>query len=196
MGILLALIAMAIAVVSYGIYIRDILAGRTKPHAFTWGIWAVLAGFIFAEQYTHGAGPGSWPTAMVAVAGAIICVLALSHGTKKICALDWVSLGAALLVGCLWLTTHDPELSVILASIVFLLGFVPTVRKVLAGQPQETTLTYALNSFKFLLALLALQTFSVTTALYPLVLCVANAAFVVFLLTVHTTRPYKKRRNV
>jgi hypothetical protein len=196
MGMFFALAAMAIAVVSYGIYIKDIFAGRTQPHAFTWGIWAALAGFIFVEQNANGAGPGAWPTAFVAIAGTIICGLALYRGTKKIRALDWVSLTAALAVGYLWLTTHDPELSVILASTVFLLGFVPTIRKVLAGKPQETTLTYALNSFKFLLALLALQTFTVTTALYPLVLCVANAAFVVFLLTVHTTRPRKKRRKL
>lgn len=48
MSIALALIAVALAFVSYSFYIRDIFAGRTKPHAFTWGIWAVLAGFIFA----------------------------------------------------------------------------------------------------------------------------------------------------
>lgn len=196
MAIIIALTAIALAVASYGFYIRDILAGRTKPHVFTWGIWAVLAGFIFAQQYAHGAGPGSWPTAFVSIAGVVICTLAWRRGVHKITGLDWLSLFAAVVVGYIWLTSPDPELSVILASIVFLIGFVPTIRKTLAGKPQETTLTYALNSLKFFLALLALQTFTITTALYPLVLCVANAVFVVFLLTLHTVKPHKKHRKV
>jgi hypothetical protein len=196
MTTLLALAAIAIAVVSYSLYIRDIVAGHTKPHAFTWGIWTVLAALIFAQQYAHGAGPGAWPTAFVSIAGAIIFTLAWKHGVRRIRALDWLSLAAAVGVGYLWLTSPNPELSVILASLVFLVGFIPTIRKTLAGKPQETTLTYALNSFKFFLALLALQSFTITTALYPLVLCVANAVFVVFLLTVHTSRGGKKRRKV
>ena len=196
MSIALALIAVALAFVSYSFYIRDIFAGRTKPHAFTWGIWSLLAGFIFTHQYTYGAGPGAWPTAIVAVAGALICLLALRFGERKITTLDWLSLVAAFAVGGLWLASPDPELSVILASIVFMLGFVPTIRKSLHGNPQETTLTYALNSLKFLLALLALQSISLTTALYPFILCVTNAAFVAFLLSRRAPRKQQRRKYV
>lgn len=195
MSIVLALTAIFLALISYGLYIRDILLGRTKPHVFTWGIWTILAALIFVQQYSHGAGPGAWPTAFISVAGTVICVLSWRRGVRKIRALDWISLVAAIAVGIVWITSPDPELSVILASIVFLVGFVPTIRKTLAGKPQETTLTYALNSFKFFLALLALQNFTITTALYPLVLCVANATFVVFLLTLHTSRSGKKHRK-
>jgi hypothetical protein len=196
MSIVFAIVAIILAAISYGLYIRDILSGRTRPHAFTWGIWAILAALIFAQQYSHGAGPGAWPTAFVSIAGTIICVLAWRRGVHKIRALDWLCLAAAGLVGYFWITSQDPDLSVILASIVFLIGFVPTIRKTLAGKPQETTLTYALNSLKFFVALLALQNFTVTTAFYPLVLCVANAVFVIFLLTLHTTHAGKKRRKI
>jgi hypothetical protein len=57
---ILGLVATGIAFVSYLPYFRDILANRTKPHAFSWLVWASLTGISFFGQLAVGAGPGAW----------------------------------------------------------------------------------------------------------------------------------------
>ena len=40
--------ATVIGVVGYVPYFRDIFRGTTKPHPFSWFLWALLAGIAFA----------------------------------------------------------------------------------------------------------------------------------------------------
>ena len=68
MNELIGLISLAIAVISYSLYITHTLKGYTKPHAITWLVWGLLNGSVFFEQLAGGAGPGAWVTAAAAVA--------------------------------------------------------------------------------------------------------------------------------
>jgi hypothetical protein len=66
--IVISFIATVIAVVSYIPYIRDIHSGKTKPHGFSWLIWALLAYIAGFAQLSRGGGFG----AMVALVTATI----------------------------------------------------------------------------------------------------------------------------
>jgi len=178
----IGLLTIIIAVVSYGIYIRDTIKGRTKPHTISWVIWAVLNGFIFTQQLMHGAGPGAWVTGVAAAANILIVLLSLKYGERNITRIDWLCLVISGVVLALWLQNVNDTLTVILASIVFVVGFIPTFRKSFRKPGEETILTFALNSTKFLLALFALDQVTLVTALYPLVLGLMNGSFVIFLI--------------
>lgn len=182
MEIIIGLISLLLALVSYSLYFRDMFGKKTRPHAITWLIWSALNGFIFLQQLSHDAGPGAWVTGAAAVANLLIFLFSFKYGERNITRLDWLCLAVALLVITLWLNAASDELTVILACVIFLIGFIPTFRKSFKKPSEETILTFTLNSTKFFLALFALNTVTLVTALYPITLGVVNALFVIFLL--------------
>jgi hypothetical protein len=182
MNLLLGILSLVIAIISYSIYFKDMFRGRTKPHGFTWLIWAALNGLIFYQQLTHDAGPGAWVTGFAAIVDGIVFVSSLKYGSRNVSYFDWMCLLLAGIAILVWVYSVDSALSVILASSTFAIGFIPTVRKSFARPGEETAITFGLNGIKFLIALLALTTISITTALYPFVLFVLNISFAIFLL--------------
>lgn len=178
----LGLLAVFLAIISYSIYIYTIFKGHTKPHSITWLIWAMLNSFIYIQQLSHDAGPGAWVTGIAALANAIIFLISLKYGERSLTRLDWFCLIFALGVFILWMQRASDVLTIILASTIFIIGFVPTIYKSFSKPAEETIITFGLNSLKFFIALFALTNFTITTALYPLVLAITNASFVIFLL--------------
>ena len=61
------LVAFAAAAVGTIPYIYSIIKGKTRPHFFTWLVWAILTVMIFIIQLTQGAGPGAWHMGMTAL---------------------------------------------------------------------------------------------------------------------------------
>jgi len=110
-----------------------------------------------------------------------VFILGLKKGTKDIQKIDWITFISALVALILWIVTKTPLLSVILVTITDAFAFFPTIRKSFNRPYEETLIFYFINVAKHILGLLALQTFSVITALYPLYLVIANGFFVIFL---------------
>jgi len=180
--IILGLIAIAIAIVSYSFYFYDVFQGKTKPHGLTWLIWSVLNTLICYQQLHDGAGPGAWVTGVAAIANFAIFISSFRYGERNITRFDWVCGALAAIAIVIWLYSPNGAISTILACLVFIIGLIPTFRKSLYHANEETVVTFALNGLKFLVALFALQSFSVGTALYPLVLFVINILFASFLI--------------
>ena len=174
-----AIIAVVIGFVSYIPYFKDIFAGRTKPHMFTWFIWAVLEGTAFFAQLSKGAGAGAWVTGTTSVLCLSVFVTSLSRGEKNITFGDKLSLAGAMLGIILWYFSRDALTAVILISITDFLGFIPTFRKSFFKPYEETAKLYVMSTIKLTFALFALKSFNVTTALYPSSLILVNAAFVI-----------------
>lgn len=60
----LGCLALIATVIQYGAYIKDVLNRKTRPHAFTWFVWGLPCGIVFAAQFLNGGGAGTWTTAM------------------------------------------------------------------------------------------------------------------------------------
>lgn len=179
---ILGTLAIVIAVISYVPYFRDIFTGRTKPHAFTWLVWAILNGVAFAGQIHDKGGAGAWAMGFTTLATFSIFLLALFKGEKDIRRFDWICLIAAVLSLLPWLITNDPLISVVLITIIDVFGFMPTVRKSLRKPHQETLSTYALSTLKYGLIVAALHNYTLVTVLFPLSIGILNGLFVVLLL--------------
>ncbi|MBS0359095.1 MAG: hypothetical protein JSS53_07490 [Proteobacteria bacterium] len=175
-------IALLVTIIQYGTYIIDIFHGKTRPHAFSWFVWGLPCGIVFAAQFLDGGGAGTWTTAMTAVLCTVIFVLSLFYGEKKITKLDWASLFVALFSIILWVLVKDPLGSVILITIIDVLGFAPTVRKSIQKPYEETLNTYVTGGLKWMLALFALSNFSLTVWIYPVAMLIANWGFAGMLL--------------
>jgi hypothetical protein len=175
---LLGSFAIIIAVISYIPYFKNIFAGKTRPHAFTWLVWAILNGIAFAGQIHDKGGAGAWAVGFTAVATFSIFLIALVKGEKDIQRFDWICLSAAILALIPWIITSEPLTSVILITIIDVFGFLPTVRKSISKPHQETTTTYALSVLKYGLVVAALHSYTLVTVLFPLTIAILNGLFV------------------
>ncbi len=176
--IILGLIAVVIALAGYIPYFKDIFRGKTKPHAFTWLVWASLTGIAFFGQLFDGGGAGAWVTGFTALVSFVIFFLAIGRGEKNITPSDKWSLSGAVVALILWFLTDSPLGSVILITLIDALGFYPTFRKSYHKPHEETMLTFFLSGLKFIIAIIALQNYSVVTYLYPASLVLMNFIFV------------------
>jgi hypothetical protein len=178
----LGISAVAVALIGYGPYVRDVLRNKTKPHAMSWLLWGLLAGIAFLGQVAGHAGPGAWVTGFTAAFSLVIFALSLVKGTRDIVLADWLSLGGAAIALGLWRLTNEPLLSVILSTVINALAFFPTLRKSFRRPREETIALYMLSGPKYVLALVSLESFSLLTTLFPLSLVLMNWLFVVVLL--------------
>jgi hypothetical protein len=179
--ILLGVLTILIGVVSYSFYFRDLLRGRTKPDAFSWLIWGVLASVIFFAQSAKDGGPGTWATAFTAVVCFLIAATAFFRGKSRLKTIDTLSLIAAAVGVALWYYTNNPLFTVLLSVGIGAVGFVPTFRKAFDRPREETAITYFLNGLKFLIAILALDSFTLVTWLYPAALVFLNMSLAAML---------------
>ena len=180
-------IGVLITFISYVPYFRDIFAGRTKPHAFTWFIWSTLTGIAFFAQLADGGGVGAIILGLTAIISLTIFIAALKVGRRNIARVDWLFLMAALFSLVLWAITDDPVWSVILITVVDAVAFAPTFRKAYLDPSTETLSTYTLSSIKFVCAIAALEAYSTTTVLYPASLVIMNGIFVLMLMRRRTS---------
>jgi len=179
---IIGVIAIVLTFVGYTPYIRDLLIGRTRPHIFSWLIWAISTGIIYALQTSAGAGIGSLVTLAVAVISFFIFILGFKNGNKDIKSIDIVFFILALLAIPLWLFVKQPVLSIILLSTIDMLGFAPTVRKSWHDPNSETLIFYLITTFRHGLSVLALANYNIITVLFPGTWVIANALFSIMLI--------------
>ncbi len=181
--LLFAILSLIPGVVAYAYYFRDMFAGTTKPHAFSWLIWGLLAGNGFWAQASANAGFGAWTTGMTSVACLIIFGVATVKGETRITVLDKISIALALISFSLLFVIDDKTIGLCLTLFATLLGFSMTWRKAYKQPHEETSKSFALNALKFLPAIFALQTFSFLTVAYPITAGLANALVVLIIYT-------------
>ena len=180
---ILGLVATVLVFIGYIPYLRDVVNGKTKPHLYSWLLWSFVTLIAFGLQLSDGAGSGS----LVTLVAGLMCLVVIGLGLwkksqVKIVKIDTVFLLLAFVALGLWLIAKQPVLSAILVTLIDLLGFAPTVRKSWHQPHSETLSFYYLNFFRFGLAIIALQNYSVVTALYPLTWLVANGLFALVLI--------------
>ena len=167
--------------IQYAPYMGDIVKGKTRPHAFSWFVWGLPCFIVFAAQFYEGGAAGSWATAVTGFLCTVVFVLALFYGERKITRLDWISLFTAIAAIGWWVAIKDPLGSVVLITVIDIIGFIPTIRKSVDKPHEETMSTYIVGALKWVLSLCAFSTISLTVWLYPVAMVVANGLFAIML---------------
>jgi len=176
--IIFGLISVALAAWSFFVYLKSILRGETRPHLFTWILWALLTWIAFIIQVYAGAGPGSWATGVAAVYVTIVLIYAIWYGDHDYKRSDWVALILGLAAIPLWIATEDPTWSAILVTIIDAFGFYPTIRKSWIKPKEESFFGHQLNIYKHGFSVAAIQSHSIASTLYPVVLLLMNVILV------------------
>ena len=167
-------VAIALTLIAYLPYMRDIVQGKTKPHVFSWVTWGATTFVVFLAQLDAKGGVGAWP---VGVSGSItILVAALAYVKRAdvgITKLDWLFFLAAMSSLPLWYFTSDPLWAVVVLTIVDLLGFGPTLRKAFVHPHSESIPFFAMFAVRNVLVVAALESYSLATVLFPAAVAVA-----------------------
>lgn len=179
---IIGLVAVALTFAGYIPYIKDTVKGKTTPHVYTWFIWGLVTAIAFGLQLSDSAGPGAFTTLAAAIVCFIIFGFGIRQGKKNVTTSDTIFFVLSLLALALWLFAKQPVLSVILVSIIDMLGFIPTIRKSYNKPHEETLISYTTNTFRFSLAILALERYTLITVLYPATWIIANGLFSIFLI--------------
>lgn len=167
--IILGVIAAILALVSSFIYIKDIFRGNTKPHTYTWLIWSIVTTIAFFGQWVSGGGPGSWATGVAAIVTIFTLILSLkgNYGTKDITNFDKVCLVLAILSILPWVLTKNVLWSVILATIIDLIAFFPTMRKTWHAPQSESLGSMYVDAVKHSLSMFSMGSYSLINLIYP-----------------------------
>lgn len=166
-------LAIVITFMAFIPYIRGILQGRIKPHLFSWLIWGMTTLIVFFAQLDADGGTGAWPIGVSGVITVYIAFLSyVKRGDISITRLDRLFFSAALLSIPCWYFTSNPMWAVILLTTIDLLGFGPTIRKAYDHPFEESLLFIFMFFLRNTFALLALESYSLTTVLFPLSICV------------------------
>jgi hypothetical protein len=168
--IILGAIAAALALFSSYLYIRDIFRGNTKPHTYTWLIWSIVTTIAFLGQWVSGGGPGSWATGVAAVVttGTFFLALNPKYGNQDITIFDKVCLVLAILSVLPWLLTKSVLWSVLLATLIDLIAFFPTMRKTWHAPMSESLGSMYVDALKHTLSMISMGSYSLITLIYPL----------------------------
>jgi len=187
---LLSAVAIALTFIAFFPYIRSILKGQTKPHAFSWVIWGSVTFVVFLAQLADKGGVGAWP---IGVSGVITIYVAILAYRKKsdssITRADWFFLVTAMSALPLWYITADPLWAVVILTTVDLMGFGPTFRKAYIQPYEEQLLFFIVIAARNFISITALENYSLTTVLFP---AATGIACVLFILMV----AYRRRVSV
>jgi len=186
-------LAVVITLVAYGIYVWQTLRGETRPHPLSWLIFGILTGTAYLVQFDEAAGPGSWVMGITAIVCLLLCLMSFWRGERAFPWYEWAFLVAAAIIFMFYLLAHEPTISAVLAALVSVLGFGPTVTKAWQRPHSDSITTFTLNSIKFIPAFFAMDNLSLATCVMPAALVVANAAVA---LIIYARRSYHQAPNV
>lgn len=185
--LLFSTVAIVLTLIAFVPYIRSILAGTIKPHVFSWLIWSTITIIVFFAQLDADGGIGAWPIGVSAVITVYIaCLALLKRSDLSITLLDWMFLFSALASVPLWYFSSDPTWSVIVLTVIDLLGFGPTIRKAYHFPHEESLAFFFLFFLRNMFTLLALEQYSVATMLFPL--AISGACILLFILVIYRRR--------
>jgi hypothetical protein len=179
---LIGIIAIIIGFAGYVPYLRDMFRGKTKPHLFSWIIWAILEFTSFGIQITNGAGAGAWVTFFSASVALLVIAYGFRYRKINIAKTDWICFFGAIISLVIWLVLHSPLLASIFLVLTDAFAFIPTYRKTWKSPHEETLFEYGMSSLKFIVAFFAFNHFTLANVLYPAYLIIANGSFVIFAL--------------
>lgn len=161
------ILSVVLTFINQGLYATTVIKGKTRPHAFSWLLWALVMEIVFAAQYANEAGAGAWQIGISGLLCLAIGILALSYGERRGTLTDWLAILTAISAIPLWIVTKDALASVILLTVIDGLGYYPTLRKSYHRPYEENIYRPFRSLLTFSATLLAVEHYNLTTVFYP-----------------------------
>lgn len=190
--ILFSVLSIVFSILPAVFYIVSICKKKTKPHAVTWFVWAVIALVIGYLQYVNGGGLGSLTLFTTSLLSFIIFGFALEYHREHVNRMDIWCLFLALFGVALFAFVDSKSWSLLILIITDFLGFIPTIRKTWRFPYTESLAAYQLFSLKFVFGTLALTSFEFQNWVYGAYAVICNLMFTAMVLWRRSVRRHKK----
>lgn len=176
-------LALILTFVAFVPYYFTIWRGETRPHVFSWFVWGAGTVIVCFAQLSDGAGIGAWPIGISGLLTFGVAFLALARSPDlSFVRMDWLFLILALSALPLWFFTSTALSAVIVLTVVDLLGFGPSTRKMIEKPHEENATFFVIAIFRNIAVIAALENYSWTTILFPAAVGIACVLFVAVLL--------------
>ncbi|WP_299723197.1 hypothetical protein [uncultured Tateyamaria sp.] len=176
---LFGLVSALLSICAFLPYIRDMLAGRTRPQRASWLIWSVLGSIALASQVYEGAMQSLWFAGFQV--GGTITVLALSIRKGQgvfFNQVDIYILCAAAAGLVLWALTDTAVYALAITISISLMGGSVTVLKAYRDPDSETLSMWFTSCIAAWFAILSVGGVNWILLAYPIYLFVLNGAIV------------------
>jgi hypothetical protein len=185
----LGVLAGLVGLVGTAPYVRDVIAGSTRPQRGTWLIWSLFALVVCLSQRADGA---SWSAVMAgahAAENALILALAVRLGTGGLSRPELMLVGAALAGLTGWVVADDPLFATVCVVVADLIAMTMMVPKTWRDPGSETLSTFALASVGGALAAASVGALEPALLLYPAYYCLANGVLALLILSRRAVTP-------
>ncbi len=179
---LFGLISVILGFIAYAPYWYGIYKGETKPHGFSWMVWALVTGIAYFAQVSDGAGAGAWAIGITCINCFGIAMYGFWRGEKERTRSDWITFIVSLAIIPIWLLTDNVILAVALVCIIDSLATWPTFRKSIMKPWDEPISTHGIAVVKYVFAMMALGNVSFVTAAYLVVLLILDGLMTLLLI--------------
>jgi hypothetical protein len=180
--ILLSVISALVMIFAYFPYLRDVILLKTKPHSYTWLIWIITQGTALAGMWVGGGRWGLLSLLVGTILVGVVFLFSLKYGTKNITKEDTIILIFAICAILVWWQLDKPLLSIIMVTLIDILGYVPTFRKSYFEPQSETLSAWFWFIVSNIFAILALSQYNLMTAMYISAITLANISLFSFCL--------------
>jgi len=169
-------------------YIRDTLAGKTKPNRVTWTMWAVAP--LIGTFAAVASNADLWATARIFLAGFIpLLVVGASFFNRqsywKLSAFDALCGLSSLLALVVWGAIDSPRLAILFAALGDGLASIPTIIKAWKHPETETGTVYVAGLLSVILVIPSIPVWDIENSAFQIYLLIVN---VVLLLAVYRKR--------
>ncbi len=175
-------IAICISTSSMVLYVLSIIKGETKPHMYTWFIWGLVTLVVTASQYTGGAGAAILFSITVIFNCFLIATLSFFKGNKSITLSDNLCLLFCIIAILLWPLTKIPLWSLLIVTVIDMVGYIATIRKSFQAPHQENLICFFLFGLNWTFATLAIENYNMLTAFYPICMIIFSFGLVGYLI--------------
>jgi hypothetical protein len=165
-------------------YIRDTIAGKTKPNLVSWSMWALAPLIGVAAAWASDA--DVWATVRIFLAGflpLLVVLVALFNRQSywKLTVFDLLCGVFSSIALIFWVLADSPRTAILLAAIGDGFAALPTVIKVWRFPQTETRVTYLASAVSALLVVPSIPVWNIENAAFTIYLIVNNTLLLLLL---------------
>ncbi len=164
-------------------YVRDVIAGTTRPNLVTWFFWSLAPLVGVFLQLKEGAGHSVLPVFLAGFMPLVIFIVALLQKTRhwKITKFDIFCGIFSFIALVLWIVTKRADVALIFAILSDGFAAIPTLIKSWKFPDTETALGYVPGILNNALGLLVITTWTFSIYSFGIYFILLNLILIVFI---------------
>lgn len=173
-------------------YLKDVIAGKTRPRIVSWLTWSLLGAIATVAAFAEGHYPSAALTLAATIETSLIVIFGWRYGDRRFERFDiWCQVAAVAGLG-LWYLFQSPLIGLTAALVIDIVAALPTLRHAWLKPNEETAKAYFLGASAAVCTLAALSSMAIMGMLYPLYLLLLNCLIGSILLARRSHTGFKK----